>query len=145
MKHETWIVRVGRASARHGRLKSALQQVISDEFRRCFTLNCYQRPGRRNGTKQAAAPCRLNLRLSQRLQIQCIRAGPLAPGEAFFFEAKFGGSGRSAWLFVGNRRTHGGGVFHNFQPQLPYRLKLSFLEFEALGDTDYRNSRRNIR
>lgn len=38
-----------------------------------------------------------------------------------------------------------GDIFHSFQPQLPYRLKLSFLEHAVRGDADYHFSRRSER
>lgn len=38
-----------------------------------------------------------------------------------------------------------GDVFHTFQPQLPYRFRLSFLAHAVVGDTNYRFSRRSDR
>lgn len=35
-----------------------------------------------------------------------------------------------------------GDIIHSFQPQLPYRLKLSFLAHDVIGDAGYRFSRR---
>jgi hypothetical protein len=38
-----------------------------------------------------------------------------------------------------------GDIVHFFQPMLPYKLRLSFLEHDVLGDTEYRFSRRSQR
>lgn len=38
-----------------------------------------------------------------------------------------------------------GDIFHSFEPQLPYRLRLSFLRHDVIDDRQYRFSRRSQR